>query len=362
MNTHPEHSEIEIDRVGQSDWHKHLEGFLDASIYQTWCYGAICWGGQHLSHLVLKNNSEVFGLAQLRIVRAPIIGSGVAYLRWGPLFHSRHAGNNEASFRKLIGALQREYVSKQGHALRLLPNAFAGTPRAKMFETVLSNSGFKPAEHNSVYRTMLLDLAPEPDEIRRTFDQKWRNQLNQSERNNLRVTEGTDAGTWAVFETLYSDMMTRKQFETTVSIREFAAIQNALPEELKLRVFIARHDGEPVAGIACSFIGDTGIYLLGATNEKALKVRAANLLQWEAIKKAKQLGVHSYDLGGINPDANPGGFHFKQGLSGRDVSHLPAFDFYRSSGQRLMLNTTFKAANALRAWKVRRNKTGVAAK
>ena len=358
----PDHFTLEINRTSHAEWHGFLETFSDANLYQTQCYGAVRWGEKNLSRLVFKNNSDVLGLAQLRIVRAPVIGSGVAYLRWGPIFQSRAGGGDETVLRALIGALQTEYAGKQGHALRILPNAFAGTPRAKMFETVLTDTGFKPVENDTAYRTMLVDLSPSPDEIRRKFDQKWRNQLNQSERNNLAVTEGADAASWNEFEALYRDMMLRKQFDTTVSIEESAAIQKALPENLKMRVFIAKSDGEPVAGIACSFIGDTAVYLLGATNEKALKVRAANLLQWEAIKKAKQLGARFYDLGGIDPEANPGGFHFKQGMSGADVSHLPAFDFYRSSGQRLMLNTTFKAASALRAWKVRRNKTEVAAK
>ena len=349
------HSTVEIDRVSQADWHKQLENFPDATIYQTWSYGAIRWGEQNLSHLALKNDSDIFGLAQLRIVRTPFIGSGVAYLRWGPLFRRSHDGD-ESLLCRLIRSLQAEYVVKQGHGLRILPNAFVGTARADGFETALRESGFKPVKNDTPYRTLLVDLAPALEEIRRMFDQKWRNQLNQSERNLLVVSEATDTASWNLFEQLYRDMIARKPFETTVNIQEFGAIQKALPENLKMRVFIAKHEGEPVAGIACSFIGDTGIYLLGATSEKALKLRAANLLQWEAIKMAKHLGVRFYDLGGVDPKANPGGFHFKQGLSGRDVSLLPAFDFYRSSGQRLVLSTTFKAAGALRAWKMRRRK------
>jgi lipid II:glycine glycyltransferase (peptidoglycan interpeptide bridge formation enzyme) len=361
METETEKFSSVVDCVSESEWSALLPKFSDASIYQTWSYGAVRWGESNLSHVVFKDGSDVLGIAQLRIVRTPVISSGVAYLRWGPLFQPAGSGD-EALLRRLIAALQDEYVTKQGHALRILSNAFAGTPRAKTFETVLAEAGFKPVEDHEVYRTMLVDLTPPLEDIRRKFDQKWRNKLNQSERNNLVVDEGTDAESWATFEALYREMMLRKQFDTTVSIKEFAEIQKTLPGELKMRVFIARSEAEPVAGIACSFIGDTGIYLLGATIEKALKVRAANLLQWEAMKRAKQLGVRYYDLGGIDPEVNPGGFSFKQGMSGADVSHLPAYDFYRSSSQRLMLSTTFKAATALRAWIVRRNKTNVVAK
>lgn len=350
-----------LDQIEPTEWHHLLAEFADANIYQSWSYGAARWGEKNLSHLVLKRGGEVVAMAQLRIVRAPVIGTGVAYLRWGPLAQKKTGQLDEPAFRDFVSALQNEFAAAQGHALRILPNAFAGSARAKMFESVLTGAGFRAVTDESPYRTMLLDISPPPEEIRRKFDQKWRNQLNQSERNHLMVTEGTDEASWKIFASLYNTMMARKQFETTVDIREFGEMQRSLPEQLRMRVFLASSEGEPVAGIACSFLGDTGIYLLGATNEKALKLRAANLLQWEAIKRAKQLGIQCYDLGGIDPEANPGGFHFKQGLSGADVSHLPAYDFYRSSGQRLVLKTTFRAASALRTWKVRRNKTEAAA-
>ena len=357
----PEHYTVEIDRVSAAAWHTHLQDFSDANIYQTWSYGETRWGLRNLSHLVFKTKEKVSGLAQLRIVRTPFIGSGVAYLRWGPLFHQRCDEPVEEHFRRLLGVLQKEYVQARGHALRIIPNAFSDTPRAQLFNSILRKSGFQTLNDSPLYRTIVVDLTPSLEEIRRRLEQKWRNQLNQSERNSLTVIEGTDLTSWKLLETLYCGMMARKRFDTTISIKEFATIQASLPPELKLRVFIAKADGEPVAGIACSLVGDTGIYLLGATNEKALKLRAANLLQWAAIKRLKQLGLQSYDLGGIDPEANPGGFHFKQGMSGQDVTQLPAFDFCRSSGQRLMLRTTFKVASALRAWKIRQHKHEVAA-
>jgi lipid II:glycine glycyltransferase (peptidoglycan interpeptide bridge formation enzyme) len=266
---------------------------------------------------------------------------------------------NAEALRELVEALRKECVQSKGYALRILPNAFTRTPRAEMFTSSLEQAGFRAARKFSVYRTLVLDLSPTLDELRRQLDPKWRNQLNQAERNNLSISEGSDPQLWDAFETLYCDMMARKRFETTISIKEFAAIQKTLPPELKMQVFICKRDGVPMAGLVCSFLGDAGIYLLGATNEMALKLRAANLLQWTAVKKLKQEGFRYYDLGGIDPVANPGGFHFKQGLSGQDLSQLPAFDCYRSVSQRWMLKVAFGAADLLRVWKIWRHKKEV---
>src|ERR1039457_5385501 len=98
MKTSTETCAAEVDRVNQADWHRHLQGFADANIYQTWSYGATRWGENSLSHLVPKNGSEILGLAQLRIVRAPVIGSGIAYLRWGPLFHQSRGEPDAETF------------------------------------------------------------------------------------------------------------------------------------------------------------------------------------------------------------------------------------------------------------------------
>src|SRR5690349_14718338 len=79
----------EVDRVTQAEWSQLLELFEDANIYQTWSYGAIRWGARNLSHIVLKRDDEVVAIAQLRIVRPGNLGFGIAYLRWGPMFHRR---------------------------------------------------------------------------------------------------------------------------------------------------------------------------------------------------------------------------------------------------------------------------------
>jgi lipid II:glycine glycyltransferase (peptidoglycan interpeptide bridge formation enzyme) len=49
------------------------------------------------------------------------------------------------------------------------------------------------------------------------------------------------------------------------------------------------------------------------------------------IKWLKEHGFKYYDLGGIDPDINPGVYHFKKGLSGDDVTRLPPFEYCEDS-------------------------------
>jgi lipid II:glycine glycyltransferase (peptidoglycan interpeptide bridge formation enzyme) len=119
-------------------------------------------------------------------------------------------------------------------------------------------------------------------------------------------------------------MRTRKQFETSVDVDEFGRIHEMLPAGQRMHTFLARKDGEAVAALVIPHIGDTGLYLLGATNEKARELKAAYFLQWSVMMWLKEHGARCYDLGGIDPEANPGGYHFKSGFNGLDVLQVPA--------------------------------------
>ena len=76
---------VAVDQATEGEWNKLVSLFADASVYQAWAYGEVHWGRSQLSHLVLTQNGAAAAAAQVRIVRLPVLGKGVAYVRWGPL-------------------------------------------------------------------------------------------------------------------------------------------------------------------------------------------------------------------------------------------------------------------------------------
>ncbi len=314
--------QAEVDRVEASAWPALLEQFQDANLFQTWSYGAIRWGERNLSHLVLRRNQEVAGVAQLRIIRPRVLTGGVAYLRWGPVCHARGRELELETVRAFAAALHEEYARKRRLFLRILPNAFAGSPRAEIFQAAFAGFNGGGRDRAGTERTLLLDLAPPLEELRKRLDQKWRNQLNRAEKNGLTVTEGDGMEDYRIFADMYQQMWERKRFETTVDVGEYARIQEHLPPAQRMKILICRQDSLPVAGIVCSALGDSAIYLLGATSDQGLKAKGAYLLQWTMIQWLKEHGFRYYDLGGIDPELNPGVYHFKSGLSGQDVTRL----------------------------------------
>jgi len=314
--------QVEVDRADPAEWSALLDLFDDTNIYQTWSYGAVRWGSKNLSHLVVKRNGEVVGMAQLRIFRPTRFNFGMAYLRWGPLCHRRGRELDAEAALSLARALQEEYVCKRGLLLQVLPNAFVGSPRAALFQSGFAQFSHDPRINANAYRTFVLDLAPPIEELRMNLDKKWRNQLTRAEKSGLRVVAGSRMEEYRTFCGMYAQMRTRKAFDSTVDIEEFGLLQEDLPETHRMRILICEQEGRPVSGLVASAMGDSAIYLLGATSDDGLNAKGAYLLQWTLIRWLKQNGFRCYDLGGIDPEDNPGVYLFKRGLSGADVSQL----------------------------------------
>jgi lipid II:glycine glycyltransferase (peptidoglycan interpeptide bridge formation enzyme) len=238
--------------------------------------------------------------------------------------------NSSASieiFIQAVRALKNEYVHKRGLLLRIFP-LFYDDEEDAVFN-VLKREGFLRVENLMADRTLIMDLNNSLEDIRKGLKQKWRNQLNAAERNNLVVIEGNDDEMFKLFVGVYRQMRERKVLPRVASIDEFWCIHQILPENFKLRVFVCTENEIPCAGAVCSSIGNTGIYLFGATNEIAMKNKASYLVQWKAIDWLKNAGCTKYDLHGINPEKNPGNYLFKSGLcgkNGKDVHFLGVFE------------------------------------
>jgi len=313
---------IDVDSTSSSEWSEMLDLFSDANIYQTWSYGRVRWGVGNLSHMVLKRDGEVVGIAQLRIVRPTSLKFGIAYLRWGPLCERRGRPLNPEIVSRMARALEEEYVNKRRLFLRMIPNAFAGTPRASAIQSAFSAFTPETMAYENAYRTLLLDLSPSLEELRKKFDPKWRNKLSGAERNHLKIIAGNGPKEYDTFCHIYKNMRDRKAFETTVDVEEFRRIQEDLIESHRMQILISEDGGIPVAALVVSAMGDSAIYLLGATSDEGLRSKGAYLLQWAALQWLKANGIRWYDLGGIDPEGNPGVYSFKRGMSGSDVTQI----------------------------------------
>lgn len=305
-------------------WNKLLLEFEDASVYQTPQHDLVLWGRRHINHFFLRRNDDIVAAAQVRVAKAPGIRAGIAYVLRGPLWQPKHCAPDPEAFRYAVRSLRQEFAVNQGLLLRIVPNIFDTGSDA--LRHVLAEEGFTESPKLKPYRTFLMDLTPSLDELHRQMRYGWRRGFNKTSRMDFSFTTGTTDALFAIFLSLYEEMHDRKQFTQYVDVHKFRRVQMLLPESLKLHVTVCWFNHEPVAACVCDITGKTALLVFLATSRKALQMYAAHALMWEQIRWLKTRGILSYDLGGIDPEANPGGYQFKSGPGGQDTYFIGPFE------------------------------------
>lgn len=329
-----------VDDIDEAGWNRICDMFDDATMYCTWAYGAVRWGEDSMSHLVLTCDDEIVAAAQLRLVTVPVIGTGIAYLRWGPLWQRAGQEPDPVHLKQVLIALHEEYVQKRGLYLRVIPH-IAGADSEIM--DLFADLTYQYNPEGVTHRTLRVPLSEEAATIRKNLKSKWRGHLNKSERQGLTISDGTDLARWDRFYDIYRDMQGRKGFDERVDVLEYRAVQERLPEELKLVVSLAEHEGRTVAGLVWSAIGNAGIAIFSGTRSDAMKLNASYLLRWHLVNELKQRGCRILDQGGVDPDANPGSYKFKIGMGGEDVRFIGEFNAWQGMLSRSVIQAAERA-------------------
>jgi len=315
----------ETRQLTKEEWDAVVCGFDDASIYQSWSWGEVRRGEKRLCHTVLKQDGVPVGAAQVWVVGIPLIGHGIAYVKWGPMWRRAGNGARPEIFRAMIRALQEEYARKRGLLLRITPNVMDAN--ADEVYELMREEGFEPARYTSPYRTLVIDLCRTDDEIRSAMKPQWRQRLHKAERQGLAVKELSGETAFDEVESLYDDMHRRKGFAEFLDVRLMRDVQHGLPAGGKMMVLACMSGGAPVAVGITSRFNSGAIELIAASRLDGLKLCATHLLQWHTISTLKGSGCGWYDLGGIDPVKYGGPYAFKAGLAGKGGRDVTFSDF-----------------------------------
>ncbi len=308
------------------EWDGLLSSFFDANIYQSWGYGEARATEAKPVRLVLEGDrGKPLGLVQLRLKTVPGLHAGLAYCYFGPIVRSDLGGGSFPSaeetlfrYKEALRVLLEDWVHPRGLLLRIVPHLpedlYPGVG------VTLQNLGFQHSEARP-YQTILVDLQPGLEEIKRSFRPRFRTKINKAEKQGIKVEVGEGASYFERFDQLYNEMYARKGFHTNVCVSTFSRAQTFLQGKDRMRVFLATLEGKDIGGLVLSAMGDTGIYLLGATRilEDHPNLNGSNLLHWKAMEECKERGLQTYDLCGIDPEKDPGGYRFKTGFRGREL-------------------------------------------
>jgi len=312
----PVEYDVRVDDVDRETWHQLIADFDDAAFYQTWDWGAARFGAKNLSHLRLYRNSNLVGMVQVGILSVTRLPLGIAYVSSGPMWRRAGCADDLSNFHAILAALHEEYVVKRSYFLRILPQ-IVEDGSGEMYRSTYADQGFSCTQNPE--RTVLLNLSPSLEQLRRQVGRNWRRNLTDAckhrDQGDFEVVEGDSDELCAQAMQLLSEMRARKGYFQTGQDTALA-VHKSLPKELKLRLALCLRQGEPLSAMGWWTLGKTGTHFVAATGEIGLKFKTSFLLWWRMVEHMKERNLATCDLMGISRERNPGGYHFKTGLAG----------------------------------------------
>lgn len=170
--------------------------------------------------------------------------------------------------------------------------------------------------------TVIVDLNRPEEEIFASFTKEKRYNVRKAERRGVVVREvPTDQ---SGFDLVYSfKLETIGRSDHYYRPKQFIYdVWGSFAEAGKARIFVAEHDGQPVSAVLVLHDDYQAWSRDSGSLREANSLGAPSLMQWEAMKAIRGLGIKRYDLCGIRPPgqrepSNPryGIFRFKSGFS-----------------------------------------------
>ncbi|HEB64588.1 MAG TPA: peptidoglycan bridge formation glycyltransferase FemA/FemB family protein [Chloroflexi bacterium] len=308
-------------RVNAQAWQEFLDThYPQAHLLQTAAWGtlkrAFGWQPEYL----------VVGTAGAQILfRELPLGFTVAYIPKGPL------GKPDLAFWKQADTLCRQ---RRAIFLRVEPDFWEDAPPfgggARPLKARPAPQAVQPR------RTLVVDLTPDEDAILGRMKQKTRYNIRLAMRKGVRVRPSDDL---PAFHALMQTTGERDNFGIH-SLEYYRRAYDLFHPLGACELLLAEYEGQPLAGLMVFAWGKRAWYFYGASNNQERNRMPTYLLQWEAMRWARNRGCTSYDLWGV-PDEDEavleaafterreglwGVYRFKRGFGGQLKRAAPPLD------------------------------------
>ncbi|MBI4759637.1 MAG: lipid II:glycine glycyltransferase FemX [Chloroflexota bacterium] len=292
-------------------------------------------------------------VAAALILKRQVIRSGFAarlsvlYSPKGPLLD----WTNEPLRKRVLNDLQ-SFAKKQGAIfLKIDPDVRLGTgvpgsgeeaqdSTGQALVAELKRRGWEYSSDQIQFRnTVLIDLNPSEEELLARMKQKTRYNIRIAEKKGVSLRVGKLEDLPMLYK-MYAETSVRDGFVIRDEGYYKTVWELFMANQAPITTYqfphaeplIAEVNHEPVAAIFVFYFAGRAYYVYGMSREAHREKMPNYLLQWEAIKRAKAKGCSVYDLWGApevfdESDSMWGVYRFKEGLGGRVVRTLGAWDF-----------------------------------
>lgn len=303
-----------LDFVSPQVWDELSAQFSDIIPEQTGSFNAGHWGYDNIECVVFRSNGVPVGGAVLVTRKIPLTGSGIAFLKWGPVLCPRGGRFSARTYAAAIAALTDEFCKKRNLHLTITPPAMPEDNEA--VRGVLAGAGFRQGTELAAPERYLVNTDQSPDELLKSFEQKWRYNLKKAAKNDFEIAFANDNAALETFFGLYDQMTARKQFLDASAIKSLESFFHDSHPEIKPSIVLVSHAGSVTAGGVFFTAGETASYMFGATDSRALSLKAGYAMHWWIAEHfCNRPDIRWYDLGGN--DLNAGLHQFKKGMVGK---------------------------------------------
>jgi lipid II:glycine glycyltransferase (peptidoglycan interpeptide bridge formation enzyme) len=320
-------------------WQQALAGLPDAHALQSWVWGEFKsrwgWTAQRLTLATHRSSHEPLAAAQVLKRKIPRLPYSILYVPKGPILNYDDGELRRQVLRELENLARRERallvkIDAEVAQYRGLEQEWVSPSGAEFIHELEQRGWLYSAEQVQFPNTVLLDLTRSEDVLLAAMKSKTRYNIRLAGRKGIIVRQGELADLKTI-GAMYQETAARDGF----TIRPLAYYLDAWRSFFEAGMgvpLLAEFEGEPVAAVFLVKYGDRVTYMYGASTSRERKRMPNYLLQWEAIRWAKEQGCTTYDFWGaptefVETDPLWGVWRFKDGFRGDVVWHIGAWDY-----------------------------------
>jgi peptidoglycan pentaglycine glycine transferase (the first glycine) len=278
--------------------------------------------------LVLERDGEVAGVGQfLSYGTGPFVPGALWYCTKGPWL----PWDDEEAVRAFFRGV-REVAGREGaHTVKIEPEVPEQRRDAK---ALLKGIGFRKARYDLNQKTTLVvDLSTSEEELLGRMKGKTRYNVRLADRKGVEVVEPEFEEAWEAFYGFMKYTADRAGYPIRRSQEYLHDNMRDMHAAGRGNLFFAMYEGMPLAGIYVYTFGSKCWYIHGGSSNEKRNLMPNYLLQWEAMRWARQRGLTYYDMVGVprpenlnEDDSMWGVYRFKVGFGGKITDFLGCLD------------------------------------
>lgn len=320
-------------------WQAALAQLPNGHALQSWAWGEFKsrwgWEAMPMTMTVAGNHWEPRAAALVLKRRVPHSPFSILYVPKGPALDYHDVELRRRVFREL------EKLAHRARAIFLkidpeivrgggVEDTWVSPLGAAVMRDLISRSWIPSSEQIQFRNTVELPLEGTEEQLLAAMKQKTRYNIRLAERKGVVVRLGTPDDFSTIVE-MYQATAARDGFTSRPS-DYYLDGWTTLYEAGMAHPLVADVAGRPVAAVILVRFGDRVTYMYGASSNEAREAMPNYLLQWEAIRWAREQGARIYDFWGApdeftEADRMWGVWRFKAGFNGQVVRFMGAWDY-----------------------------------